>query len=305
MKLGIKVGPQKQSFRDIVDTNALFAEVWFNIACTDDYDELFSFMKQRNMDIGLHFWGTVDTDTEANISFPDASILRQSRQLIQQSINIAARYKCVYVNIHPGGRTLTKINFANEEFIATDQTKNQRDCEETLRESLVLLSTHAYNTGVQLTVESIPPYDPGAPWSDPKSRSKPVYNYQMPLAALERIIRQIQFLGFANDLAHTASQIISNNRDLVAEYLITQTRSMADLTKLVHIGYIIPPYIGTDYHGHWYDSICQSSKAVPNTTELQQLLQIFTNRDDVYALVEPPGDHVKNYAFVQNLLASR
>lgn len=302
MKLGIKVGPQKQSLQHVQEINPPFVEVWFNIANHDGYTELFEQLNKRHIDIGLHFWGTIDEDIETNISFADPKILQQSRRLIIKCIDIAAKHNNVYVNIHPGGRILTKLDFIKEAFIATPQSQDQKLCEEALAESLTILTNAAHGAGVTLCVESIPPYAPGAPWSDLDSRNHPVYNDQMPLVVLERLIPHTPHLGFANDLAHTAGQVITSSRNKVYEFLIQKTKALAAYTRLIHVSYTIAPYIGTDYHGDVYNPICKTPVVVPTTDELTQILSEFKNRDDIYALAEPKTDHVGNYRFIKNLL---
>ena len=47
MTLGIKIGLQKQSFLDLTQTQAPFAEVWFNVSQTDEYTALFDKLKER------------------------------------------------------------------------------------------------------------------------------------------------------------------------------------------------------------------------------------------------------------------
>ena len=73
------------------------------------------------------------------------------------------------------------------------------------------------------------------------------------------------------------------------------------MTKLLHIGFIIPPYNGTDYHSCLYYDEFKTETAVPNYNETKQLLKMFINRDDVGVLVEPEKDHVGNFESLKQM----
>ena len=75
MILGIKVGPQRQSFLDLEQTNAPFAEVWFDINRASEYESLFGEMKRRQMQVGLHFWGVLENNIMVNFGYPDKTII--------------------------------------------------------------------------------------------------------------------------------------------------------------------------------------------------------------------------------------
>src|SRR3989344_5773564 len=108
MILGIKVGPNKNSFLDLELTGAPFAEVWFNINRADEYTELFAELKRRKMQVGLHFWGILDGGISASFGYPDQFVLDNSAALVKETIDIAARNTFQYVNIHPGSRAIVK-----------------------------------------------------------------------------------------------------------------------------------------------------------------------------------------------------
>lgn len=111
MTLGIKVGPDKQSFLDVAQTNAPFTEVWFNIARADEYTELFGELKRRKMQVGLHFWGALPDGTRTNIAYPDPYLINESLSMMKKTIDIAAYHQFQYVNIHPGCAARVGIDF--------------------------------------------------------------------------------------------------------------------------------------------------------------------------------------------------
>jgi hypothetical protein len=70
----------------------------------------------------------------------------------------------------------------------------------------------------------------------------------------------------------------------------------------LHLGYIIPPYNGTDYHDHLDNPVFESPNAIPNKNQMIELLKIFRHQKNIWALVEPNGLHPKNYFLAQKLL---
>ena len=48
--------------------------------------------------------------------------------------------------------------------------------------------------------------------------------------------------------------------------------------------------------------IIETSAAIPNKNEMIELLKLFKNRQDVWILVEPKDDHIKNFRLAQKLL---
>ena len=301
MKLGIKVGLKSDWKSDLGVTHPQFCEFWFHAKHIPDYDPLFVYCKQQNIITGLHFWGATSTGILANLAYPNNEILNKSRKMVQDTIDVAAKNNSVYLNIHPAGAVLTKVDFIKEEFVPYPNSIPYDKTLEILRESLGQLANYALHKGVILTVESVPARALGHPWTGKEGRTKPTDIGEFPVADIEKIL-PIENLYFANDFGHTAANVVSTDRVAVKEKLFDIARRLAPITKLLHVSYIIAPYNGTDYHGCLYNTELQTDSAVPNNTELKELLKLFKNRTDVYALVEPEKDHPGNFRTLQNLI---
>lgn len=301
MKLGIKVGLRGNSPKDLQATCPDFCEVWFHSGKIDDYDNLFREIKKSGCGVGLHFWGATSDGTLANFAYPDREILRQSRELLRQTIEIAARHNALYVNMHPCGKLLSKVDFEKAEFVPFTKQAEFSQVFTNLQESLFLAAEQAKNSGITLTLESVPSRSLGAPWTGKDGRIKPIYIGELTVAETVPLIDGDK-IYFANDFGHSAGNIISDNRDLVIKTVFEITRRLAVKTRLLHVGYIIPPYNGTDYHGNLYSDEFKSPPAVPNILEMKQLLNLFNRREDVYALVEPEKDHIGNFRILKQLV---
>ena len=110
MKLGIKVGTKNDPYKDIDATHPDFCEVWFHSGRIDEYHNLIKYIRRSGSEAGLHFWGRLSDGTLANLAYPDADVLKTSRELVERTIDTAAKYKLWYVNIHPGGAKLVSVN---------------------------------------------------------------------------------------------------------------------------------------------------------------------------------------------------
>ncbi len=301
MKLGIKVGLRSNWKSDIDAARPEFCEFWFHAGKIPEYEPLFAYCKAQNIAAGLHFWGAAADGTLANFAYPDSDVLTLSRKMVQDTIDTAAKHQAVYVNLHPSGSVLAKVDFEREEFIPISKQLPFHQTRTILQESLEQIGNYAHAKGIILTVESVPLQALGHPWTGLKGRLKPTNIGEFPIAEMEKIL-PIPNIYFANDFGHSAGNIISENRNEVKEYIFSVVRRHAAKTKLLHVSYIIPPYNGTDYHGCLYYDEVYTTAAVPNYNELKELLKLFISRDDVYALVEPEKDHPGNYQTLQKLV---
>jgi hypothetical protein len=107
---------------------------------------------------------------------------------------------------------------------------------------------------------------------------------------------------FANDFGHTAANCVSDSTKDIWAMLYDVSKTYASKTKLIHIGFLAPPFNGTDFHDHMDNPLLETNQAVPNNQQLIDLFKLFPDRDDVYALVEPMNDHVKNFFLAKTLL---
>lgn len=300
MTLGIKVGPNKQSFVDLAQTNAPFAEVWFNIARVDEYNELFDDLKRRKMQVGLHFWGVLDGGISAGFGYPDQSILKDSADLVKKTIDIAAANKFQYVNIHPGNRAIVKMDLDRMDYPYVSDPIPLLQAQTIFLDQVTKLNQYAKDCGVVLTVETVSRLLPKSDWYNPESRLKPLDIYQLPVASVQAAGNH--GVTIANDFVHTATNPISDNPQDIWEFLYSTTQRLAPATRLIHLGFLVPPYNGTDNHDSLDNPALNTDQALPNKRQIIELLKLFQNRDDVWILVEPNGRHAENYFLAQKIL---
>lgn len=298
MKLGIKVGIQKSSISDLVATNTSFCEVWFDINRSDQYRVLFEHIKKNHIDTGLHFWGALPDGTWTNIAYPDPDLNVASMRLIRQTIDIAGNHGFSYVNIHPGSRAMLYIDLQKEYVRILTDPKPLDQAISNFINCATTLYQYAQKRGVVLTVETVPIrfYQ----WHDPKSRTHPFDAYELPNAAI--IQAAAHTIAIANDFGHTAANIISDDKSLIWDNLYSTSKQLAKQTRLIHMGFLVPPFNGTDFHDSLDNPVFASDDAIPNTVQTKKLLQLFQNRPDVWILVEPNGSHVTNYFLAKKLL---
>ncbi|MBI4064879.1 hypothetical protein HY409_00715 [Candidatus Gottesmanbacteria bacterium] len=298
MKLGIKVGPQKDSLERIAQTNPDCVEVWFNIYEESIYIELFDALKKRQIDVGLHFWGAIDGNIYPNIAYPDNHIIKESMRIMKKTIDIASSHKFSYVNIHPGSQATVSIEFSKNEQRLLSKPVNLSSSEALCLENALILSSYAKDRGIVFTVETVPPrVSPN--WYDHTTRNSPLNIYELPLSTIYLLVRN--GISVANDFCHTAAAAITDNSDTVWKLLLQTTKDLLSATKLIHLGYLLPPYSGTDIHDMLDNPVFETPAAIPNKNQMIQLLKLFAN-SDVWIIPEPIGDHVKNYFMAKNIL---
>jgi sugar phosphate isomerase/epimerase len=299
MKLGIKVNADTDSFDRLAGSNPTLAEVWFNANGPEKYTELFDELKRRKCDVGLHFWGMLDNNIAPNIAHPDDDAVQQTLRLMRKTIDIAAQNNFQYVNIHPGSAALLQVNYQKERYDMIREPVDMERSIELFLENAQSLNEYAKTRGIVFTVETVPPRITDG-WYDEKARLTPKNVYELPPVAIVRAAELS--LSIANDFCHTAANVITDDPDVVWTYLFGLTKQLAPSTRLIHIGFVMPPYNGTDNHDHLDNPMMRTHEAVPNNEQLVELLKLFKDRDDVWVLTEPKDDHVKNYFLAKNLL---
>jgi len=222
-------------------------------------------------------------------------------ELMYATIDIAASHRCVYVNVHPDLYSLLEVNFDTMDIRVASEPANPNTAKKLFTKHISDLSRHAKSRGVILTVETVPMRDTPT-WRPERDRTRVIDTHQMPIDLLTDLARR--GVAIANDFGHTACNLISDDRDAVWQFLHDTTRNLAPATRLIHLGFIVPPYNGVDFHDSLNNPVLNSDNAIPNKTEMIKLLKIFANRDDVYILVEPKTDHVKNYFLARGILES-
>lgn len=298
MKLGIKIAPGNDWTRDIEATHPAFVEIWYDPSCPADYDGIFSYLRKNKIDAGLHFWGTA-YGFMANTSYPDPKISRASMALIQSTINTAARHNLSYVNMHPDLYALLKVNLETLVIRVASAPADPVHMEETFVAHAQELSDYAASKNVLLTVETVPMRDTRS-WKPDRDRTQ-VYDIHQPNPRMYQKLASSR-VAIANDIGHVVCDCISDDRGRVLRYLFQTTKTLAPATKLIHLGFIVPPYNGVDFHDTLENPILSTTQAIPNTSEMIELLKIFKDRDDVRILVEPRENHVKNFFLAREIL---
>jgi hypothetical protein len=299
MKLGIKAGLQHTSIQDLELTNPDMCEVWFDINRLEQYDNLFSKLSSMKIDVGLHFWGVLPDNTWANIAFPDKTLNDASYALMEHTIDVCASHGFSYVNIHPGSRARISLNIKTQTFAIMAPPVPEAIATDNFITHAMKLSEQAKHNGVLLTVETVPIHVKNDYWYG-KAQIDVLDVFELGLTAIHKAARA--GISIANDFGHTAASFIGADRTNIWQNLRTTTSDLAAQTRLLHLGFVIPPYNGTDFHGDLDHPAVQSTDAIPNASEFCTLLKLFINRPDVWALVEPASDHVKNYFLAQKLL---
>lgn len=302
MKLGIKVGPQAQAIRNLLMARPEFVEVWYNANRPNDYADLFAAIRTTNTQAGLHFWGGIADGSMASISNPEGSVIDESMTIMRQTIDTAAANGYAYVNIHPGPRARVVMDFDTQTFRTLTAPADADLCTPVFVRNALELTAYAKARGVVLTVETVPLRSMDN-WMGTAGRDTAVVDiHEMPITAV--IAAADAGVAIANDFGHTAAAILSDDRDAIAEFVFRMTDRLFAATRLLHIGFIEPPYNGTDFHDSLDNPVFDTKRSIPDKSEMLALIKTFKPRDDVWALVEPRDDHVGNYKLAADLIAA-
>ena len=172
-------------------------------------------------------------------------------------------------------------------------------CTQTFLTHITELHEYATRRGIILTIETVPLMEIPR-WNIGRGNGKIINPYRLPIDVSIELGRRR--FAVANDFGHTASNIISDDRDAVWQFLYDTTKTLAPATRLIHFSFIVPPYNGTDFHDTLENPVLDSAAAIPNKKQMPELLQLFKNRDDIWILVEPKTDHIKNYFLARGIL---
>lgn len=299
MKLGIKAVFGKTWKQDIESTCPAMVEIWYNASRPDDYNELFTYFHDTSIGVGLHFWGALPNNLLTNISYPDSLIAKPSLELMYATIDVASAHGCVYVNVHPDLYCLLEVNFDTMDIRVASEPADANTVNGLFVKNITALNSYAKSRGVILTVETVPIRDTPT-WRPDRDRSRVIDIHQMPIELHIDLARR--GVHIANDFGHTACNIISDNPDAVWRYLYATTQTLSSATRLIHLGFIMPPYNGVDFHDSLDNPALETPAAIPNKKQMIDLLKLFQNRSDVWILVEPVDDHIKNYLLAKEIL---
>lgn len=300
MKVGLKVGPQNWQ-AVLTQVSPECCEVWFRLDWKNQYQELFATLQEKNIPFGLHFWAMLEGNIEPNIAYPHANMAEQAAELMRQNIEIAAAVGAHYVNIHPGGLRVKKTDLDSGTVeIAQLPEIDESTALQTLLTYLPQLHSFAKDKGVLFLVETLPQKDPSN-IHDYQARLNPVDVKAVSAKISLELVKN--GLSITNDFSHTAMGFGESDPEVLWHKLLNFTQQTAYATRLLHINTIAPPLNGTDSHdGNTEADFAKGN--FPSRSQVLELLSLFKNRDDVWAIPEPQiATMIENYRALQTLIA--
>lgn len=296
MQIGYKTGPRtwQESKSIILDHNIKYLEVWYRYDQPEMYHEVFDFLQQYQINFGLHYWGVVKDNILPSFCYDEPSQYRAGIESVKQAIDAAAAAGAYYVNIHPGCRVLTRLDdaFRHLSIIDGNETTKERGLE-LLLEAAAEMHRYAQNHNVIFTIETVPARDQND-WHSDKGRLHTLETKHASLDMVSRLASDGCFI--ANDFGHTAAAL-TGTEDIAVMWdeLWRVSQDLASQTKLLHVNTISRPFNGTDSHDGILAEDWQQD-VFPNEDQLLQLLRLFKDRDDVWAIPEPKeGLMLENY----------
>jgi hypothetical protein len=297
MRVGIKVGPTNWLSRL---SSRLFSpdcvEVWYRLDWHTKYLDLFRYLNTKKIPFGLHFWGILANNIQPNFAYPEERIKEPSIQLVKQTLDNANRVGASYVNIHPGGGIISKIDLDKQEFhqVNCPQTTQDKSLA-TLLTNLVTLKAYAKSKGILLLIETLPANE-SEHWRTPQGRLKCHKAYYINLNQMLQVARA----GFdiTNDFGHSFADNAGTSAQSLYNRLYKKTKQLAQFTRLIHINTVIKPFNGTDSHNGMQKADFKLG-AAPTKQQLIKLLELFSCRDDVWVIPEPRSGFVLNSHIVR------
>jgi len=293
MKIGFKTGPNNWGEgKDIVRKHrANMCEMWFRVDRAKDYDYKFRWLKKAGVEVGLHYWGMCKNNFKPNIATNNRAIRSETLEQIKKTIDIGKEINCVYVNIHPGAQVSEKLSFnpIQQTPVWSDKTppeESEKLCLSALKE----LNEYALQRDVLLLVETI---------CRGEKRAGDRGDFYEPGNLRLGIIEEAAKSGIniANDLAHTATWAKSEGEDAYDEMknvLNNFIKKTKERTKLLHVNTVSKPFNGTDSH----DGVTpedEKMRVFPFRDQLLDILSMFKDRKDVFAVLEPRTNMEGNY----------
>ena len=216
-------------------------------------------------------------------------------------IDIAKENKAGYVVYHSSMSLKNRIDHKVGRIIPLKQIASEQEASEIFTERALKLHRYAQDNNVQLLLETTPLYDLSE-WFSQKGRLNRLFIGKLPMSVVEKLTRA--GIAVANDFEHTACNYPDHNHNETFDYLYKKTQELAAQTRLLHLGYLIPPYNGTDYHGSLSNPEFETDKALPNKQEMIRLFKLFKNHKQLWIIPEPQTDHIGSYKIASNLLNS-
>jgi endonuclease IV len=302
MKVGIKFGALDWQER-LKKSNAKYAEVYFRLDWKEKYQELFQYLRENEIQFGLHFWALIKGKYCPNLAYSENGIAAETAKLIKETIDIASKNGAYYVNFHPESLKLVELNLDRQEFYTTnDPPISVEEGFRSLSYYCKELKQYGNNKNVKTYTETVPLHDPSnfRQGEITEGRMNPIMKYGMPTSKLIELGK----MGFdiCFDIAHAANQYPSDSREEIFEKTYQDAQDIAKYVKLVHVSTTVPPFNGTDSHnGVLEDDFSQN--VFPSRDELLKIFKVFKKYPDIWYIPEPQMEKmVDNYFEIQKLL---
>jgi len=247
MKIGIKVG--SDGWEEILSkTKPDCCEIWFRLDWQEKYIPLFKYLNKRKIPFGLHFWAMVDGKYFPNLLGLHDKIAEKTLKLIRQTIDIASKWRAVYVNFHPESYRLNLLDLNNSTITTLNPNEkiNRKKSFKQLLLYLEKIKKYADEKNVIPFLETVPKYIPANFHEIKKGRTNPQHSEGL---ETERFF-ELSKLGYpiCFDIGHTTAQLITNDNKKLFNYLLQAARTMLPTIGLIHVTTTIPPFKGTDSH---------------------------------------------------------
>lgn len=300
MQIGIKTGPRSwaASKQTIEELDIKFLELWYRYDWEEKYQDYFDYFNRRGISFGLHYWGVVENNILPSFCHHEELQYRQGIDSVKQTIDVAAKHGASYVNIHPGSRVLTKLddNFLELELIPGSPTPTELATDRLLT-AVREMDAYAKQSNILFLTETIPFRD-AASWKTETGRLETIETHHTSMAMIAELANNGFFI--ANDLGHSAASVYSQDREEMWHRLYEASKNLAPQTKLLHVNTVSEPFNGTDSH----DGILQedwNNDVFPNEAQLIELLKLYSDRQDIWAIPEPKEGLMKqNYLALQH-----
>lgn len=297
IKLGIKVGEDLDDIKRLEQTNPSCCEVRFILERKELFSPVLKYAQEHNIQTNFHHWASFD-GILANVAHP-GKFGEDSVQTVKDTIDIASYNKGGYIVYHTGTTRQNKVDHKVGRIIPLEKVASETDAIKIFIERALKLYDYAKNKDIQLLLETTPMFDASV-WMSREGRLNPLSIGKLPMSVVDTLAKDN--VGIANDFEHTASNYPNFSHSKTFDFLYNKTKQLLLQTRLLHLGYLIPPYNGTDYHGDLSDPEFQTDTALPNENEMLKLFRLFKNHDKLWIIPEPQRDHVGSYKKAGSLL---
>jgi hypothetical protein len=299
---GLKIGPLSPWQTVLAKAKPAFVEVWFRLDWAKKYTPVFNYLKKNKISFGLHYWAMISGRYYPNLLTWNQSVAEETFKTIIETLKIGAQWGASYVNFHPEAYHLALLDLNKSTVKIVDQNKPlDRDKSfQQLINYLEKIKQYGQTKGVIPFIETVPKYGL-TNFNDMQTNRTDIQKIEG--LETERFFTLAE-MGYpiCFDIGHVISQIISNNRQKVFNYLFHAAKKLKSAVGLMHITTNLPPFNGVDSHSGILDADFKQD-VLPNKEQLIKLLSLFKDKD-VWLIPEPQkGKMLANYFRLQELVA--